>query len=345
LRVGVLAVACALGYGGAAEAAENETEALHVHFERDEALAPSCPGAPRFLELLRAQRPRLILAPEAAPARTFDVHIRKEGSEIGGELTIIELDGTRSVRAVQAPSCTALVSALAVVAAIAMDEPPPAPAHEEPPEPAPSSKEPLVKRPIGPIAVPVAVGKPSPTPARPTRRLAAGFGLGSELVLGALPRATTGYRGYAELERPLHDFMIGARLSFAFARAPLPDTQKLDIFVQIWTARLEACGGHDLIRNVSFEGCLGPTLGAYHSYSTHVLNARDDVRPWFTLDAGARLRWHPAGSAFFAEAYAYASYVTTAYNTVARDGSAASHEVPRGIGEIGIGLGRSCDLP
>lgn len=171
------------------------------------------------------------------------------------------------------------------------------------------------------------------------------LGLGSELVLGALPRSAVGYRAYFEIEKRAHELMLGGRLSLAFAHAQLPDTAKLNIFVQTWTARLEACGARELVRTVWLQACLGPTLGVYHSYSTQVVNADDQLRPWFTLNAGGRVRWFPAGPGFFTELYGTAAYAATSYDTVARDGSGAGHLVPRLLGEVGIGLGHSFDFP
>ncbi len=152
-----------------------------------------------------------------------------------------------------------------------------------------------------------------------------------------------GYRGYVEAQRRLGVLDGGVRASFAFARAQLPGTSQLNVFVQTWTARLEGCASRRLLAPLSVEACLGATAGAYHSYSDGVA-ARDDVRPWLTVGPGLRTRWH-VGRAFHAELFGTVSYVPTVYATVARDHTAVSHEVPRGIGEIGLGFGHSFDLP
>ncbi len=244
------------------------------------------------------------------------------------------------------PDCPALMSALAVITAIAMDESPPAPHREDVGERAPTeiASEPEeaapARRPVPPAPVEHGASR-----GKESERVRTGVGLGSELVLGALPRPTMGYRGYVERQHRLRSVTLDGRVSLAFARAPLPDTKKLNVVVQTWTARAEGCGGRELFHTLSLEGCLGLTLGAHHSYSTHVTNPRHDLRPWLTLDAGARLRWHLGTSPFFAETYGYVSYVTRPYTTVALDGGAARHEAPRGIGELGIGLGHFFEAP
>ncbi|AKV01070.1 hypothetical protein AKJ09_07733 [Labilithrix luteola] len=342
-------MACVVGHAGSSSAASGETESVHLHFTREERLAGSCPGAERFTKALRAQRPRLVLAPEDTPARTFDVHVRRVGREIAGELVIVELDGTTSRRSMQAPDCPSLVTALAVITAIAMDEPPPSVQTDDARAPGVPAIEPL-SEPPSPAPEPVRsdAQDASIAPATPILAPDRSFlvaGIGTEVVLGSLPRAAMGYRGYVEWQRLHGRVAFGARLSLAFARAGLPETRKFDVIVQTWTARGEGCIARELFRTMTLEACLGASFGAYHSFNTNVPDARDDVRPWLTLDAGTRLRWHPGASPFFAEVHGAIGYVVRSYAIVADDGSNAKYEAPRGIGALGFGVGRSFDLP
>jgi hypothetical protein len=326
---------------GAAPAAadEGKPDSIALHFAVDSSLASQCPDRARFVELLLRERPRLTLAPDGAQARRFDVRIRRGSSrELAGEVVIAELDGAESTRSVTARDCRTLVRALAVVAAVASDVVP------EREEPSTVDTPPSAER-VTPANAAPAPATSHERPPRPVRdslppRLYAG--VGTELVLGALPRATMGYRGYVEAQRSLGEVDVGLRVSLAYARAQLSGTSRLNVFVETVTARLEGCAGRRVFAPVSIEACAATTTGAFHSYSAGVA-ARDDVRPWLTIGTGLRMRWH-LGAAFHAELFGSASYVATVYTTIARDQTAEGHQVPRGIGEIGFGLGHSFDL-
>ena len=336
--------------GTSAVAAEEgrPPEAIRLQFEVEGVLVSQCPDRSRFVELLRRERPRLSLATEDATARTLSVRIlRGPRGALAGEVGVTDVDGATHTRSVSARDCRTLVRALSVVAAVATDlvsdaeEPPvtpraeaPKPASPPPPRSAPSS----------------ATSRPRPSPSTPPPRpakapsMAVHLGAGTELVLGALPRPAMGYRAYVDAQRSSGVLDGAFRASFAFARAQLPGTSRMNVFVQTWTARFEGCAGRRLATAFSAEACLGATAGAYHSYSAGITGARDDVRPWLTLGGGLRARWH-VRAAIFAELFGSASHVSTVYDTVARDHTAASHVVPRVVGEIGLGLGHSFAVP
>ncbi|AKU95213.1 hypothetical protein AKJ09_01877 [Labilithrix luteola] len=327
---------------------EGRVEAIQLHYAVEERLAGHCPDRSRFVALLLAERPRLSLATDDPDARRFDVRIRAStNGKLEGELVIAKRDGSADTRNVDARDCRALVRALAVVTAVATDLAAVDAADDAPHQiathddgAAAGDRAESAER----VAPAETVDRPAESPPRRSPRgpatVALGVGVGTELVLGALPRPTMGYRGYVEAQRSLGVLDGGLRASLAFARAQLSDTSELNVFVQTWTARLEGCVGRRILAPLSLEGCLDATGGAYHSYSTGVSNARNDVRPWFTVGSDLRIRWH-LGRAFHAEVFGNASYVPTVYATVARDQVGASHDVPRAIGEIGIGVGHS----
>ncbi len=335
-----------LGGATSAAAGEGKPEAIHLRFDVDAALVRECPDESRFTELLFSERPRLSLASDGTAARTFDVRIRRAPSGgVTGEVGVVDIDGVIHTRSIRSRDCRTLVRALAIVAAVASDVVPdtdePAVA-ETTPGPKPSRPARVASSTTAPSqARGVRAGLPSPSLPPPLRL---NVGAGSELVFGTLPRSVMGYRAYVDGLRSFGSIDGVLRISFAFARAQLPDTTRLNVFVQTWTSRIEGCAARRLATPFSIEACVGITGGAFHSYSAGIAGARDDIRPWLTLGAGLRTRWL-LGSAIFAELFGNASYVPTVYDTVARDDSGASHVVPRAVGEIGIGLGHSFVVP
>lgn len=342
--VAASSIALVAGRVASAGAAEGKPEAIQLGFDVEPTVASQCPDRARFVELLLAERPRLSIAPAGTPGRRFDIQIRV-GAKGGltGEVIVVDQAGAAHARSVTGRDCRTLVRALAVVTAVAsdavleLDEVPdtvePAPAEVPPTSEAPAPARPRRRR--TPTRPPAPAQRPSAT--------ILGGGLGTELVVGALPRAAMGYRGYVEARRAFGAFDGSLRGSLAFARAQLPDTLQLNVFVQIWSARIEGCASRRIFAPVSVEACAGVTSGAFHSYSAGIPGARDDVQPWLALGPGLRGRWHIG--AFHAELFGSASYVPTVYTTVARDPSSASHVVPRVIGEIGLGIGHSFAVP
>ena len=342
---GATSAAFILGGATSAAAGEGKPEAIHLRFEVDADLVRECPDESRFTELLFSERPRLSLASDGTAARTFDVRIRRAPSGgVTGEVGVVDVDGGVQTRSIHSRDCRTLVRALAIVAAVASDvipdtdEPPVA---ETTPGPKPSRSARVARSTTASREARGARPRPSPSLAPP---LGINVGAGTELVLGSLPRSVMGYRAYVDGQRSFGPIDGVLRLSFAFARAQLPDTSRLNVFVQTWTSRLEGCAARRLATPFSIEACVGITGGAFHSYSAGIAGARDDIRPWLTLGAGLRTRWL-LGSAMFAELFGNASYVSTVYDTVARDDSGAGHVVPRAVGEIGLGLGHSFVVP
>jgi len=335
-------------------AAEEAPEAIHLRFEVEESLARQCPGPERFMQLLRAEHPSLTLAPEGGRARTFDFHIRRDRDALAGEVVVTAIDGRSYSRTVTARDCPTLTRALAVVAAVASNlvpferrgpdgdgVPPGAPAKDEP-QAAPSEDAP-------------AAGTPSRSASKALRRSrharepdessawSGGVGLGTELVLGSLPRPVMGYRGYVDVQRAFGVSAVGMRLSLAHARAPLPGTSRLNVLVHMWTARLEGCASRRAYVTISVEGCVGATSGSFEAFSTGPTGSRQ-VHPWLSLGAGARVRWH-IGKAFYAELFGNVSSALTTFETVSRDSAAVRDSVSPVVGELGLGLGHSFGRP
>ncbi len=106
-----LRLPCAFGQSAA-------REAVRVSY-RSEGL---CPSGERFFADVRARTEKIRPAAGDEPARTFKVEVIEGPTESRGSLSIMASDGTASSpRTVRARTCADVVTALALVAALAMD--------------------------------------------------------------------------------------------------------------------------------------------------------------------------------------------------------------------------------
>lgn len=145
---------------GAAEA--DDTEPIRIHFQA----YGGCPDAATFTREVRARTARARLASEGERARSFEVAVAPRGSSSQGRLVIREEGGASSVREVAGRDCAEVVSALALIAALAIDPKastavePPAPPPIEPPQPPPPPPAPPF---FPPVAAPRGAAVTTPT--------------------------------------------------------------------------------------------------------------------------------------------------------------------------------------
>ena len=336
---------------------DESPEPIHLRFSVDRELANECPPQARFMELLRAEQPRLTLAPDDAPARTFDVRIRRGAAGPHGEVVVTSTSGASYTRSVDARDCATLSRALAVVAALASNAVPEQPSQDDaptfpqggpPPDvPGPETREAEASA-LAPVPSAQATQrKTSPTTTTRTEPPVwmAGMGLGTELVTGSLPRSAMGYRAYVDLERKLGRNALGGRLSLAYAGASVPGPALLDVRVQTKTARLEGCVSRRLFPVISMEGCVAATSGSFEASSSESLSKTDrgdheaSVGAWLSFGGGARARWH-LGSSVYSELFGNVSVPTTRFEAVSKSPSSIAHfAVPQVVGEVGLGVG------
>jgi len=354
--VAVSTGAC-IAVGAARANADELPEPIHLRFDVDGELANQCPPQARFIELLRAELPRLTLAPDDARARTFDVRIRRAAASLRGEVVVTSTRGASYTRSVDARDCATLTRALAVVAALASNAVPEKPSQDDAPT-VPDGDAPTDVP--GPETNETKAPAEGPVPsARATRRKASraptargepavwmtGLGLGTELVIGSLPRSAMGYRAYVDVGRKLGRSVLGGRLSLAYAGASVPGPARLDVFVQTWTARLEGCLSRRVFPVVSIEGCVAATSGGFEASSSGTPSkiGRGDLEatldPWLSFGGGARARWH-FGPSLYSELFGNVSVPTTRFEAVSKDSSSiARFAVSQVVGEVGLGLG------
>jgi len=130
--VAVSTGAC-IAVGASRANAEELPEPIHLRFDVDGELANQCPPQAQFMELLRAELPRLTLAPDDARARTFDVRIRCAGASLRGEVVVASMRGASYTRSVDARDRATLTRALVVVAALASNAVPEKPSSDDAP--------------------------------------------------------------------------------------------------------------------------------------------------------------------------------------------------------------------
>lgn len=114
-RIGaVWALALATAAQGATRRAA--AEAVALDFEAP----PGCAERDQFAEHLSRRSPRLVLDPRAA--RRVRVEVYRDPFESVGTLQLTEADGAEANRRVEASSCEEVVTALALVTAVALEE-------------------------------------------------------------------------------------------------------------------------------------------------------------------------------------------------------------------------------
>jgi hypothetical protein len=273
----------------AAESAEPpEREPLDVDYVAPE----GCPGTDAFLREVLGRTERARPANAGELARVLHVRIEPGGAAFVGRLWIEDRAGATSPREVRADSCGEVVSALALVGALAVDPgasttasvqdappsgeavpPPPQTLGAAPPPEAPRERpgeEPL----SGPTRVAVGAGVELTTLAGPVlgARLFVDVDLGPR---GALAPA----------------FRAGVSRSFDVTRT-VPVGRATLAFTQV---SLEGCPVRlTLAAPLSVRPCLGVTGGVLDASPTGPRAAQARVRPWFAGEAHARFTWMPA---------------------------------------------------
>lgn len=124
LRAGIaavfgLGVAALAAHASAQGSSSKPSEPLRVDYRREGA----CPDGDAFFGAVRARTERARPATSGEAARTLKVTVAEEARGSRGTLAIVAADGasSTSVREVRAATCDDVVSALALVAALAID--------------------------------------------------------------------------------------------------------------------------------------------------------------------------------------------------------------------------------
>lgn len=288
-----------IGVGWASKARAAPPTPLRVAYA-----APSaCPTRAAFVAEILARTSLARLARGHEPAQSVTVSIERRRESWIGTLSLQAPGGETARRRVGAPSCTEVASALALVAALAIDpeastEPlplakPPAPAKPQPkPKPKPKSKSKPKPRREPPAAV--------AAPPRPARRLGParwrfGAGAATGLVGAVAPGVAPELRGLVAVVRtPRGAWAPAFSISAAVAERTTPTEQTSTKFTWI-AARLDACPVlWRALPDLDVRPCAGLDVGALRAESVGAAGLQStgpQTRLWLSGDGFFSVGW------------------------------------------------------
>jgi hypothetical protein len=265
-----------------------------------------CPDGAAFTREVLARAPRARVAAPAERARTLLARVKPGGGHgYDGVLVVRDTGGATTERAVHAPSCDELVTALAVIAAMVIDPmtaktgtidagsavadatadgaeptdaggPPPIPAPREPqPEPEP---------------------EPEPEP-KPREHWEISAGVGGGAIGGSAPTLLFSVPVFLEVSRNGAG-LVDPAFRIRFERTATAASES-GAFTRTGGA-VDVCPIALRARSLRAQPCARVELAALSVSGREVEPIRSDLRPWFALGPVARVRLE-LGSAVFIE--------------------------------------------
>ena len=292
LAVGYAALLCAALELVAARAAA-QTEPVRVSYSAP----PSCPADSAFIERVRSRLQRGTFAETGELARAFDVTVTSNADNQGflGHIEFVAVDGQRAVRNVAGATCDELVSSLALITALAIDDRS-AESESTSAEPAPLPSPP----PAGPSAPPKKIElstaasprEPESTEARVRRPLRWDVGANAGIMSWVTRSVAFDVGAFAELGS--RDPSWSARLS-AFYSSDTKDGATSSANFKTGWLRLEACPvALALPARFSLAPCAAFDAGLLQSKgepSATLVNTKTDTNFWAAGVLLARLAW------------------------------------------------------
>jgi hypothetical protein len=311
-RGAVLFVACLLGPPASAFGDPAEPDvAFSLHYEAP----PDCPPARDFEGEILTRAPGARITPPEAAAVRFDVELRPSTEETVAVLVTALPDGTHSRRDVTAASCSEAVTALAVIAALAVngyregksDEPLGAAGGDAAiPAASGAASAPAPPAPSAPSA-PVDAVPPERPAAPPARGPRPGVFAGVTWESAVSPGGVFGAAGGAELGwEPSGAWWPVLRAGVLATLSGSETTDDGSATFRLTAARVGFCPvGFAATSGPSVRGCVeldGGVLGARASGSG-VSDLQDQKMPWLAAGAAGRGEW-PLSAWFSLEASA-----------------------------------------
>lgn len=267
--------------------ADEPVEAIRIVYD-----APAgCPDAAAFMSQIRARTPRFRAPTIDEQSRVLTVKIERGAATSEGHLRMRALDGQETARDVQGATCEEVTSALALIAAVAID--PEANAEAQAPSNAPA---PVILVPSFPLAGPPSP-PPPPAPPRIVRRpraevsrwrLAAGAELA--LAFATAPSTLVGFRGFLDVRRvgPT-SWQPSARLSFVTTNGAEVATSLGTARISWTSGRADACLFRVPARSAfGVEPCAFFELGALRGSGSNTEDPANQTPVWAA--PGALLR-------------------------------------------------------
>jgi hypothetical protein len=263
-------------------ASQSSEEPVRVEYQ-----GPStCPSEGAFFDAVLARTPRARRASDAAPARTFVVHLTSSNDESTGHLLIRAVDGTSTEREVTGDTCDEVVSALALITALAVD-------------PAATTRPIPLAKPVPPPApsTPAAAPPTSDTPAAPVpsdeRRWHLAISVDASVAAGASPRALVGPSAMIQVIPPLTMGLAPSiHLGFDLASTGDIDLNGPTVNFHSTLGVVEACPHRWTLGSFDVEPCARVEAGALSARGSNVVPPRSNTHAWIAAGAVARAQWH-----------------------------------------------------
>ncbi len=295
-----LAVTALVGASETARAEERPDIPVHV----TEELHEGCPRSPTMLGRVRMRLARVRPAAEGEPAIDIDVRVERRAGVSHGTVALIG-GGERAERTASSASCERVLAALAVMAAIGLDERhvpvSPAPAPSPPPAPAPDEAAIVPEPPAGarPLVAPSprAGARPKTVPEHavpptPPRVPHFGVAMGTSLEASANRAAVVTPAVFGQIVLPFRfEPILRLGLARSFQQKAVSARGSAGL---AWTeATIAACG--DLVRRATLRAgpCVNAEAGALEAVVVEPLPSRGRSRLWLSAGASARVAWRP----------------------------------------------------
>lgn len=256
----------------------------HVPFILNYAAPPGCPGADRFLAEVAARTSVSRPAEPNERATRLTVIVKEVPGGDRGTLRLASPDGAVSARHVSAADCEQVVSALALMTALAID-----PNASTAPAPSVAKREPVAASPHGAKSA----GEASPRPLGSVRfRWRFQVGMGLEGLGGVAPEPLLLVRPYAELgSTGASRFSSAFRLSAGFGRRVVRESSGGAEYTLLG-GRIEGCPARWRASSAwQISPCLAVDAGRLEVVGVGITPAERVVPPWIAPGALVRLQW------------------------------------------------------
>jgi hypothetical protein len=250
-----------------------------------EQLHEGCPQSPPLAKRLTARLERIHEAAESEPAVRVEIRVERVGSLSHGTLEL-DVGNERAEREVSSPSCEEVLAALAVMAAIGLDQgalPAPAPAASPPTPLLPPSRSQPVDRDV--VDVP-----PTPKPTRSGQSPKFSLATGLETAANRSLIVTPILFGEVEFRAALAPAVrLGVGRSFQERVVTRHGTAN----VQWSELRFGACAKIFRVSTLRFGSCVEGNVGRLDAVVEGPLPFRSQSGWWSAAGASARLSWQP----------------------------------------------------
>jgi len=297
----------ALALPRAVSAQEETKEPVVVDY-----VAPDgCPMAAAFARDLASRTTRARVARPDEKGRILRVRLGRRGAGHVGTLAIEDGGGLGTPREVAGGTCAEVVSALALVAALAVDSRAATPGLAT--DDAPSVDGGSADGSAPAAAQAGAADRPANAPATPApsvedaprstadREVAGGvaFGVGAGAEVSTVADAVVSLRAFADLEIVRHSQVLAPSFRLAFSRSLDHDTGGAGVSAtfRLTQALLDVCPlRFDAATAVSVRPCLAASAGAVEvDPGAQGGTSKARSRPWLSVSAHGRLSWTIAG--------------------------------------------------